>query len=855
MEDMMDAQEIERDRLNLKENPELLSPPYFDTPYQCASAVTVHGFVPHATIEIEVAGAIVTHETVGFPEPVGATLHLPAPLVAGQTVRARQKKGTASSDWSASITALDHTKEFPAGPPRPVINPAPVHECGVRTGVGNLLSGENVKITADGVEAGAASGCNPQQGVNVHPAYGAHQHVRAWAEMCNDPSPPSEEKITQPPPAPLPAPGFDPITEGGEQLVINNIVNGARVTLLRGGVDQGTWACWGGSLTLGLNPPFDPGEAFSATQEMCIGPGASPAGSGTALPCSSLPAPQIGPVQAGDTQITVTSAAAGAVIKVWVNGNHVGTGSAPIVPLLVTVGMSDTLVVVQDLNKCKGHMALQVKVACIDPPIAGDPAALNLFPIGYADYSDGGAVKGSVYYPADDDGKDQPFNQRLAMTGRVPIVVMAHGNHSASDPSYLGYDYFQGTLAKMGIVAVSVDCNALNGATGGVQNIEERADLIIESIKHFQSLDAGIGSAFSGHIDFQRVGLMGHSRGGDAVVTVPSVIAIPNVSIRGVLALAPTNFRFWLNMETIRPKGHAFMTILPAGDGDVVDNNGAQFYDQATPWPYKSQLYVHFTCHNLFNRQWLLDEGMGPPRVSRAEHEAILSSYGCAFFRSTLLGHGTDAYLSGMLKPAGAMSQNIFLSFARKDQVTVDNHEDSNGINMNSLALPTGQSGGLNADEFPFAQAPLGGGAPGAYNDSFFGQTVGMVAKPGGTGRLFRSELGGKDLTKREIWIRAAEVVQRQGFVPQDASGFQLGIEDANGVTAFVDVDLVGGLPRPYPHPFATKTMLNTIRFKTDCFKKVNPRLALEKANALLITCNRSDERALAFDDLQIVET
>jgi hypothetical protein len=130
-----------------------------------------------------------------------------------------------------------------------------------------------------------------------------------------------------------------------------------------------------------------------------------------------------------------------------------------------------------------------------------------------------------------------------------------------------------------------------------------------------------------------------------------------------------------------------------------------------------------------------------------------------------------------------------------------------------------------------------------------------MVAKPGGTGRLFRSELGGKDLTKREIWIRAAEVVQQQGFVPQNASGFQLGIEDANGITAFVDVDLVGGLPRPYPHPFATKTMLNTIRFKTDCFKKVNPRLALEKANALLITCNRSDERALAFDDLQIVET
>jgi hypothetical protein len=48
--------------------------------------------------------------------------------------------------------------------------------------------------------------------------------------------------------------------------------------------------------------------------------------------------------------------------------------------------------------------------------------------------------------------------------------------------------------------------------------------------------------------------------------------------------------------------------------------------------------------------------------------------------------------------------------------------------------------------------------------------------------------------------------------------------------------------------------MLNTIRFKADCFKVGNRRLALTKVNAILIACNRSDERALAFDDLQIVK-
>lgn len=850
----MDEKEVSRERLRLKENGKLLSPPYLAQPYQCAASITVYGFVPHAIIDIEVAGAVVVSQPAGFPEPNGATLTLPAPLVANQIVRARQKSGAAKSDWSMPVTALDHTKEFPGGPPRPEINPAPIYECGVRTGVGNLLAGGTVWITADGNKVGQAAGCRPQQGVNVTPAYELNQHVRAWFELCQDASPPSQEQITQSSLAPLPAPGFDPVYEGAEQLRINNIINGARLTLLRNNVNQGTWSCWGGALLIDLNPPFSAGEIFAATQEMCPGDPGSPTGTGTVVACDKLPAPQIGPVQGGDTQITIVSSAPGAVIKVWVNGNQVGTGSAPVVPLTTAVKLGDIIVIAQDLAGCKGQTALQVKVACVDPPLTGNPAALDLFPVGNTAYGDGAAVKGSVYYPAEDDGTNRPFNSRLAKTGRIPIVIMAHGNHSPSDPSYLGYDYFQTALAKMGMIAVSVDCNALNGMTGGVGNIEARADLIIDSIKHFQSLDADKTSIFFQRIDFQRLGLMGHSRGGDAVVTVPAVINLPGAAIRGVLALAPTNFRFWSGLSTIRPKNYAFLTLLPAGDGDVVDNNGAQFYDQAAPDPYKSQLYVHFTCHNLFNRQWLLDEGLGPPRVSRAEHERVLTAYGCAFFRSVLLGHSTDHILAGYEKPGGILNQNVYLSFMKKGQITIDNHEDGNTIAKNSLNLPTAQSGGLSADEFPMAQSPSGGPAPGAFNDSFFGQTIGMIARPGGANRLFRSEIGNRDLTKKEIWIRAAEIVGRQGVIPNGASGFRLGVEDANGVTAFIDVNLVGGLPRPYPRPAQTKSMLNTIRFKGDCFKIGNNRLLLNKVRAILIACNQKDERALAFDDLQIVK-
>lgn len=878
----MEQREVSRRRLDLKDNPKLLSPPVVREPlYQCATAVTVLAFVPHAKLEVQVDGSPVASVVAGFPQPDGATLALPNELVAGQKVRARQKTATATSGWSAVVVVRDHTQDYPAGPPRPQVNPAPVFRCGVRTGVGNLLVGGNVWITADAVEVGRVNGCQAQQGVNVSPAYSLGQRVRAWFELCKDPSPPSLEHISQTPPAPLPALGFDPIYAGGEQLRIVNVVNGARVTLYRAGVNQGTSPCWGGALLWGLSPAFSSGEALSATQEMCPGDPSSPPGTVTVLPCSSLPAPLLGPIQAGDDRVTLTQFVPDAVIRVYVNLGHAGTASGPVVLLNTKLKLGDTVHVVQDLAGCKGSTARTVRVGCVDAPYTYDPSALDLFPVGRDDYAVG-SLKGTVYYPAEDDGASTAFNQRLAKVGRVPIVFLAHGNHytlrkRGADPStdllgafwercpggpgvtnladwdeipnHKGYDYFQAALARMGVISVSIDCNATNCIGYGAANIEDRADLIIDTITHFQTLDADPASRFHEQIDFARVGLMGHSRGGDAVVLVPEVIGLAGVTIRAVLSLAPTN----MGASSGKPTGLAFMTLLPAGDGDVTGNNGAQFYDQAVPGPLKSQLYVHYTNHNFFNRQWPGDDSLtdplNPPVISRPDHERVLLVYGCAFFRATLLGHAAAVrFLSGHEKPLGVLADHIHLSFAQTKALTVDNHEDGNAIGTNSLGLPTSQSGGAAADEFAFRQ---GGGS---FNASFFGNSIGMVVRAGGANRTFRSAVKSFDLTKAEIWIRVAEVFA--GGQPGVATGFRLGLEDAAGVRTWVDSDNVGGLPRPYfRHPSLTKTMLKTLRFKGGCFVSANSKFRAGKIVAILIQCNRKDERALAFDDLQIVKT
>jgi hypothetical protein len=567
----------------------------------------------------------------------------------------------------------------------------------------------------------------------------------------------------------------------------------------------------------------------------------------TVQPCSNLPAPQVGPVQGGDTQVVITQCAPGATISVWVNGAPAGKGAGPIVPLNTTIHFGDTVIVAQDLPGCRGQRAIRISVPCVDSPVAGDPSASNLFPVGILDFASG-PNKGRIFYPADDDGTGRPFNARLAALGRVPLVVMAHGNHDPGVPNYLGYDYFQTDLAKMGIVAISVDCNAQNGLGYSTTIIERRADLIIGAIAVMQQLDADPASLLFGRVDFSRTGLMGHSQGGEAVVKAPEVIALPGVTIGGVIALAPTE-----GGATGRtPDRYAFMTILPASDGDVWPNDGAIYYDRAKPSPFKSQLFVHFTNHQFYNRQWLDDDSTWsnaaptPPVLPRYDHERVLTAYGCAFFRAVLLGHGTTPYLAGRLRPAGVATQHVHLSFEQRDALTVDNHEDGNGIGKNSLGQATQQLGGLSADEFSFHQ---GGGA---FNTSFYGDSVGMVARPGGNGRLFEQRLGKpRNLVNREIWIRVAEVFLRDG--KGAPTGFQLGVRDKNGTESWIDSDDVGGVPRPFPrNPATMKTMLKTLRFKSSCFA-VNRRLDLKSITAILLRCNRADDRALAFDDLQVV--
>lgn len=841
--------EVPTERLKLKET-RFLSPPIVGAPlYQCAKAVVIYGFDPGATLDVEVNGAIVLAGVPGgFPQPQGALLTLPAPLVAGDVVRARQKANGLTSGWSAPVTAKDHTQDYPDGPPRPQIDPAPPYQCGSRTGVNNLLTGCDVWITADAVEVGKVKGAAPHQGVNVNPDYGLGQEVRAWAMMCKDPSPPSIAYDTNPPPNPLPTPAIDPAYEGTQQIRITNLVNGARFELSLNGASLGTWRTWGYAHLVGLSAPLNNGDSLSVVQRMCPGNPSSDPGDTVVLPCSALPAPQVAPVQCGDQSVTITQMASGATIKVYVNGVKAGEGGGPVVVLNAAIDHGDVINVVQKVGQCVSQFAQELACMCVAPPVTFDPSGLDLFPVGSADY-DGGTVsitgqmlhvRGNVFYPAEDDGDNQPFNKRRAKRGPVPIAFMAHGNHSPEDPSYLGYNYFQIALAKMGFVAISVDCNELNGSAAGPGNITDRADLINASIAHFQTLN-NAGPIFKKTLDFAKIGLMGHSRGGEAVVIAPTRASKPaGAMILGVLSLAPTDW----GATSGPPIGYEFQTLLPAADGDVWSNDGAKYYDRCQPSSFKSQLYVHNACHNFFNRQWLNnDNGGSLPTMARHEHERVLLTYGCAFFRRVLAGQATVGFLVGVELPPATPTSLVHLAFQWAKATTVDDHQQNNAIVTNTLSEPTTQTG-LTADEFGMSQT-----AANQFNGSFFGDSIGMVAVPTKAKGTFRSQLKSKtNLLGKEIWIRVADVFD--GAFPSAGTGFELGVELASGTVKWVDSDDVGGVSLPFDYGSSTKSMLSTLRFPVSCFHLSRRERV---ARAILLRLNRKKARALAFDDLQIV--
>ena len=238
-------------------------------------------------------------------------------------------------------------------------------------------------------------------------------------------------------------------------------------------------------------------------------------------------------------------------------------------------------------------------------------------------------LRASVHFPADAAGATTP-GQISAAQPNYPVVVVVHGNSSATT-SYLGYEYLLDHFARNGFIAASIHLNP--GQTG-----TDRARVMRS---HLQILFTMFGATAANNI-----GIMGHSRGGEAVVIAARLNQQEawGYNLNAVISLAPTNQYTFENFSGAWAK--PFLVIYGSLDGDLggIGDTGFELYDHASGMN-KSMAFVYRACHDRFNTVWG-DGDFFFGQMTAADQAAVLSvnshhyiamGYMAAFYRQHLL--------------------------------------------------------------------------------------------------------------------------------------------------------------------------------------------------------------------------
>lgn len=347
-----------------------------------------------------------------------------------------------------------------------------------------------------------------------------------------------------------------------------------------------------------------------------------------------------------------------------------------------------------------------------------DPGTPGPLAVTLAEYDFGDAALRFPSFPVPVEFRGVAHHPSDLSGGPYPLLVLLHGMHATvtdgkeafgewppppgftAVPNHHGYDYVAANLASHGYVVVSISSNGVTAGSNDVEDLgmDARARLLERHLAFWGELNTRgaepFGTRFAGKIDLTRVGMMGHSRGGEGVVAHyrRNLAAGAPVGLRAVLALAPTDFL------RLAPTRVPFAVILPYCDGDVTDLQGIHFYDDTRyleagdPAPRHSILLLGAN-HNFFNSVWSpssgipgsfddwlesdpgrerdpdLGTGPGSIRLTEEPQRAAGLVYIAAFFRTYVGGEtGFRGILTGTEPPPpSAGSPQVHVSYHAPD--------------------------------------------------------------------------------------------------------------------------------------------------------------------------------------------
>lgn len=213
-------------------------------------------------------------------------------------------------------------------------------------------------------------------------------------------------------------------------------------------------------------------------------------------------------------------------------------------------------------------------------------------------------IAGKIWYPQEEKN--------------CPTLFIVHGAHTASDPSYLGYEYLGEHLASYGYVVISVDENIINEIDAG-NNV--RALLLLENMKAILLENEKEGSPIYGLIDEEKLAIAGHSRGGEMVATAylfngldrypenGNVAFDYGFNISAIVAIAPTVDQYMPSGHAVRISDVDYLLIHGSNDQDVSMVMGEKQYNNVSfenkdEFHMKASVYIMGANHGQFNSEW-----------------------------------------------------------------------------------------------------------------------------------------------------------------------------------------------------------------------------------------------------------
>jgi hypothetical protein len=262
-------------------------------------------------------------------------------------------------------------------------------------------------------------------------------------------------------------------------------------------------------------------------------------------------------------------------------------------------------------------------------------------------------LNGRIWYPEGD--------------GPFPLALIVHGNHSMEDYSDPGYAYLGELLASRGFILVSVDENFVNGTWSGDfvgKEMQVRGWLLLQHLKVWKDWNHQKDHSFYNRVDMDRIALIGHSRGGEAIAIADAFNDLSfypdnsevkfdfHFNIRSLVSIAPTDRRYFRRLKL---RDVNYFTLQGGLDSDEpsffgMRQAGRISYSKDTGYFFRAGIYTPGGNHGQFNSSWKTDASApylwflnSKPLIAEKDQQEMAKVYISGFLETTL--HDKKEYL------------------------------------------------------------------------------------------------------------------------------------------------------------------------------------------------------------------